>query len=192
MWDPTVNYFLKFFSWFKAIPKKYRRLVGQPILPGTRIDQHDDPAVFSQNQKFHLTMQRDGNFVLYDSNGPKWATNTHTRCSGRCYIVYQQDGNLVVYTLNLFEGLRAIWASNTVRSNPGPLFLHNHGNLVMYTYMPANPLTTDDYENCYYNNYCGLSYSWQTKTHFQGQNLNRKRDASKTNKTDNANILLKF
>ena len=137
-------------------------------------------------------MQRDGNFVLYDSNGPKWATNTHTRCSGRCYIVYQQDGNLVVYTLNLFEGLRAIWASNTVRSNPGPLFLHNHGNLVMYTYMPANPLTTDDYENCYYNNYCGLSYSWQTKTHFQGQNLNRKRDASKTNKTDNANILLKF
>lgn len=53
-------------------------------------------------------MQRDGNFVLYDTKGrPVWATNT-LDASG-AYFAVQDDGNLVVYT----SSGKPVWASHT-------------------------------------------------------------------------------
>jgi hypothetical protein len=58
-----------------------------------------------------LYMQRDGNLVLYDAQGPLWASGTWTgpdTCGPGCFAAFQEDGNLVVYM-----GGGAVWASGT-------------------------------------------------------------------------------
>jgi hypothetical protein len=56
-----------------------------------------------------MTMQRDGNLVIYDQNNrARWATGTYG--SGATQLVFQQDGNLVLYTAGY---ARAVWASGT-------------------------------------------------------------------------------
>ncbi len=74
-----------------------------------------------------LTMQSDGNFVLYDENGrARWASNTRNR---GYRAVAQPDGNLVVYNTSG----AAIWASNTCC---GSYFtgIQADGNVVVYTW----------------------------------------------------------
>lgn len=52
-------------------------------------------------------MQTDGNFVLYDAgNGAKWATETAGHPGA--HILLQDDGNMVLY-----QGARALWSTNT-------------------------------------------------------------------------------
>jgi hypothetical protein len=51
-----------------------------------------------------LSMQSDGNLVLYDDNKAVWHTGTHGHPGA--YVVMQGDGNLVIY-----HGNRAIWGS---------------------------------------------------------------------------------
>ncbi|HYN96809.1 MAG TPA: hypothetical protein VES42_23455 [Pilimelia sp.] len=56
-----------------------------------------------------LTMQTDGNLVIYDrSNRARWASNTQGR--GATQLLFQHDGNLVLYRSG-YSG--AVWASNT-------------------------------------------------------------------------------
>lgn len=43
-------------------------------------------------------MQMDGNFVLYDGSTPYWSTDTHVNYGA--YLVVQNDGNIVVYSLS--------------------------------------------------------------------------------------------
>jgi hypothetical protein len=59
----------------------------------------------SNNGYFRATMQQDGNFVVYESNRPLWAS--HTVGKGQ-YLVFQNDGNLVIY-----HNGGPTWASNT-------------------------------------------------------------------------------
>lgn len=78
--------------------------------------------------RIRLTMQQDGNLVLYghfDGEGayPLWATGTHDKGGHRA--VFQTDGNLVVYT----ESGKALWASHT---NGQILALQTDRNLVIY------------------------------------------------------------
>src|SRR5262245_20919237 len=57
--------------------------------------------------KGSLSMQTDGNLVLYDAaNQPRWASGT----SGQpvTHVIMQPDGNLVIY-----NNTTPIWASNT-------------------------------------------------------------------------------
>ncbi|HEX7838662.1 MAG TPA: CAP domain-containing protein [Kofleriaceae bacterium] len=93
---------------------------GQCLQPGQKLQ--------SNNKRFTLTMQTDGNVVLYDANGhPLWATNTWKGITPRDFAM-QPDGNLVLYST---DGV-ARWASNTV-SNPGAfLNIQDDGNLVVY------------------------------------------------------------
>lgn len=81
----------------------------------------------SSNGQYTLTMQLDGNLVLYDSgNRPLWASNTDGMAVQKCSM--QNDGNLVLY---LFDG-RPAWASNTNGKAGAFLWLQNDGNLVIY------------------------------------------------------------
>ena len=52
-----------------------------------------------------------------------------TSPSGSCTLVYQDDGNLVLYRYDLD---RAVWASNTYGASVGELVLQSDGNLVLY------------------------------------------------------------
>ena len=81
----------------------------------------------SSNGQYRLTMQADGNLVLYDSqNQPLWASNTDGMAVQKCSM--QNDGNLVLY---LFDG-RPVWASNTDGKPGAFLWLQDDGNLVIY------------------------------------------------------------
>jgi hypothetical protein len=80
-----------------------------------------------------LSMQTDGNLVLYDNrNGtPRWASGTNG--SGATQMLFQPDGNLVVYTAGYAS---AVWASHTDNkcdAGTAPLLgLQEDSNLVIY------------------------------------------------------------
>jgi hypothetical protein len=79
------------------------------------------------NGGYVLTLQLDGNLVLYNSNKrPIWATNTQGTPPRE--LVMQTDGNLVLYAA---DG-RPVWASGT-NNNPGAFaMVQFDGNLVIY------------------------------------------------------------
>ena len=73
-----------------------------------RLNPNDE--VVSNNGRFQLLLQTDGNLVLYDNKTtspvPLWASNTAGQAVKNC--IMQTDGNLVIYGFP-----NAIWASNT-------------------------------------------------------------------------------
>ena len=96
-----------------------------------------------------LLVQDDGNAVIYADGVPVWATNTArstlpgmcppsditflpdeslVSADGRFYLLYQTDGNLVLYE----TGAGPIWASGTAGSTAGRAVMQHDGNLVVY------------------------------------------------------------
>jgi fucose 4-O-acetylase-like acetyltransferase len=76
--------------------------------------QHFDQAIWNSttNNKpiTKATMQKDGNFVLYDGvYTPYWATGTSGNTDA--YLILQDDGNIVIYS-----GNKPVWSSNTVQN----------------------------------------------------------------------------
>jgi hypothetical protein len=98
-----------------------------------RLISNNNDSLTSNNGRFRLVMQNDGNLVLYDGNSVRWATGTNGRDVEFC--IMQSDGNLVLY----LEGSgSATWASNT-NGNPGSyLVVQDDGNLVIYK--PYHPI----------------------------------------------------
>lgn len=83
-------------------------------------------SMSSQDGRFVLSMQTDGNLVLYGPAGAMWWTSTNGGSDRR--MVMQADGNLVVYN----SANQALWSSATY-GNPGArLVVQNDGNLVIY------------------------------------------------------------
>ena len=83
-------------------------------------------SVKSCDGRFRLTMQTDGNLVLYQGSTALW--NTGTQGTGAQRAIMQNDGNFVVYAANN----NAVWHSHTY-DNPGAyLAMQNDGNLVVY------------------------------------------------------------
>ena len=80
----------------------------------------------SQDGRFVLTYQHDGNLVLYEvvSGQPLWATYTQGSSAG--VTVMQSDGNLVVYDGSSV----ARWASGT-GATAERLYVQDDGNLVI-------------------------------------------------------------
>jgi hypothetical protein len=79
----------------------------------------------SQDGRFILIMQGDGNLVLYYYNIGLWSSNTTTGVPG--FAVNQSDGNFVVYQNGVGR-----WSSNTTTGIPGIVVMQNDGNLVVY------------------------------------------------------------
>lgn len=118
--------------------KRDRLLPGQGVLAGG--------SITSMDNRFNMTMQTDGNLVLYGpQNQPLWNSNTNGH-SNVYDVVMQIDGNLVIYDTSN----NPIWASYT-DGNPGAFLVVNiDGNAVIYdaknetiwatdTVVPATP-----------------------------------------------------
>jgi hypothetical protein len=96
---------------------------GNTLYQGDSIWSCDDDKLVG---KYQLTLQTDGNLVLYDhkmGTGPVWATGVRGD-----YAVMQSDGNFVLYQ---WSG-HAVWASGTWRYPGSYLALQDDGNLVVY------------------------------------------------------------
>lgn len=78
----------------------------------------------SANGQYTLTMQKDGNLVLYSPNRALWQAGTSGNPFSR--LAVQSDGNLVVYDMNH----RPLWYTGTTQRDK--LILQNDGNLVLY------------------------------------------------------------
>jgi len=92
---------------------------NQGLVPGQ--------SITSQDGRFTLIFQTDGNLVLYAPGGQAlWASNT----AGHVVwdAVMQGDGNLVIYD----PRAHALWASATAGDAGAWLIVQNDGNLVIY------------------------------------------------------------
>ena len=112
-------------------------------------------AIVSADGKYELTLQTDGNLVVYGTapgasapEVPIWSLGTTTGA----VLSNQCQGNLVLYDANG----KALWATPTATQGPSRLVMQNGGNLVLYrdtgnssvatwgTGSQCEPLTTTD------------------------------------------------
>lgn len=92
--------------------------------PGERLVHGQ--SLRSNNGRYVLEMQDDGNLVLYaPGHIATWASGTDGE--RECVAVMQDDGNLVV----IAAGNRPVWASGTDGERECVLFVQDDGNLVI-------------------------------------------------------------
>ena len=86
------------------------------------------PGDSIRNNGYMLTLQSDGNLVLYNYVAGKalWASRTNGKPAHS--VVMQGDGNLVLYNTSG----KAIWSSATRDRNGPRLSMQGDGNLVLY------------------------------------------------------------
>lgn len=85
-------------------------------------------SLSSDDGRYRLIMQGDGNLVYYRTSdwSARWWTSTHT--TGGHLAVMQGDGNFVIYDVNW----RALWQTST-NGRPGAFIAaQSDGNLVVY------------------------------------------------------------
>jgi hypothetical protein len=101
-----------------------------------------------------LTMQSDGNLVLYAAqNVALWATNT----SGHpgAWVIMQTDGNLVVYS----AGGTPLWATGTSSGPNSMVRLQSDGHLVVFAPGGVPVWGSNTYRQAYAVNRF-LGYGW--------------------------------
>ncbi|GAB3849597.1 beta-1,3-glucanase family protein [Dactylosporangium cerinum] len=110
---------------------------GNQLQAGQRLTAGQ--SLTSTNGRFRLSMQTDGNLVIYDGASPIWATGTWNLPADRrpTRVDMQADGNLVLYN----DANQAAWASGSWGSGRVNPFveMQNDGNLVIY-HNGRNPL----------------------------------------------------
>ena len=85
-----------------------------------------EQVLVSADGRFALTLQTDGNLVLYGPSGALWSTNTSLSFGSS--LSMNPDGNLVLYD----PQFKPLWASNTTNSPGANLVVQNDGNVVIY------------------------------------------------------------
>jgi len=109
-----------------------RAMASSYIVAGARLTvpatmRAGAPPVLSPDGRFRLTMQADGNLVIYDSSGrAQWATATFVPDS---YLRVQPDGNVVIYDSE--DGF-PLWTAG-IYSPGATLEMQDDGNLVLYS-----------------------------------------------------------
>ena len=94
---------------------------------------------YSSDGQFYLSMQTDGNLVLYwTGHGPLWSTVTGGSQGRSAWM--QDDGNFVLYTTDTPVVGRHLWASNTGGRPGAYLAIQTDGNLVVYASDGVTPL----------------------------------------------------
>jgi len=83
-------------------------------------------AVTSDDGRYSLVYQADGNLVLYAQGAARWSSRTDGTTPG--VVAMQGDGNLVVYDSNGTP----VWASRTDGHPDAQLFVQSDGNVVIY------------------------------------------------------------
>jgi hypothetical protein len=110
---------------FYFIDYKEVCIMADRLNPGESLSPNK--SIISQDGRFTLILQSDGNLVLYWTGGTAiWSTSTVGRAVTNLFM-QDSDGNLVI---NGPDG--PVWASNTV-GHPGAfLIVQNDGNAVVY------------------------------------------------------------
>jgi len=99
--------------------------VPDRLTSGQRLRPNE--SLTSNDGRFTLVMQGDGNLVLYGPGGRyRWDTGTWGRQIGQA--VLQGDGNFVLYT----PGGTAVWDSKTNGNAGAFIVVQDDGNLVIY------------------------------------------------------------
>ena len=85
--------------------------------------------IASENGRYRLYLQGDGNIVLRDqqSGAALWSTGTHGK--GGTRLVMQSDGNFVLYS----SSGSAVWASGTNGTGASRVVINNDGSLAIYS-----------------------------------------------------------
>lgn len=88
-------------------------------------------SLSSNDGRFSLAMQTDGNLVLYwNGHGALWSTNTWNSQGKLAWM--QDDGNFVLYTTTTPTYGYSLWSTDTYGPPGAYLALQNDGNLVVY------------------------------------------------------------
>ena len=82
-------------------------------------------SLTSRNGAYTLTLQDDGNLVLYGAGQAVWATGTNGQNAERLEV--QKDGNCVLYTPD-----KPIWHTDTKGAKDVRVLLQDDRNLVLY------------------------------------------------------------
>ncbi|RAG85510.1 glycoside hydrolase family 42 [Streptacidiphilus pinicola] len=93
-------------------------------------------SVASCNGTYRLTLQSDGNLVLYKSGTALWSSGTTN--SGATHATMQGDGNLVLAT----SAGTAVWSTKTAGNTGAYLDVQNDGNTVLYSAAGASLWST--------------------------------------------------
>ena len=115
------------------------------VVPVRAYFRSDGSHVVSQNGKYVLILQKDGNLVLYEVVGepypwfkgptfkvkPIWASGTK---GPRNFATLQDDGNFVIFQDNHDT---PVWATYTHGTTAVGLFIQDDGILVIYKEAPA-------------------------------------------------------
>ena len=106
-------------------------VVQQTLYAGDSLEAGQ--SMHSENGRWQLVMQADGNLVLYDgsSRAPSaavWASNTQGKGRYPHTLCMQADGNAVVYD----DNRKPTWATDTFGTRGQRLTLQNDRNLVLY------------------------------------------------------------
>jgi hypothetical protein len=122
------NFWRIFSDWFGSTKATgvilNKSLETNQLNPGTIVKAGD--YIVSPNGKFVTTMQYDGNLVTYAGSRAVW--NSGTPGSFGNYVVFQSDGNLVVYNASNV----ALWWSGTSGISADRATLGDDGNLRVY------------------------------------------------------------
>lgn len=99
-------------------PGPDRVVLGGHLAPGQSVQAAD--------HSHRLTMQTDGNLVVYHGNTATWAT--HTDKHPGAHLVAQGDGNIVLYD----AAGKPLWSTRTNGRPVNKLVMQGDGNLVAY------------------------------------------------------------
>lgn len=101
-------------------------IVPTKLHSGQALQGNRNWSIYSPDRRYRMTMQSDGNVVLYDRTVAIWAKHG---AGANATLEMQTDGNLVLYN----QSHTAIWATNKFGPNGSYLEGQNDGNFVVYT-----------------------------------------------------------